>query len=222
MPHVTTYLIFLIIFKGILENKKIVSKTTKHFQSDKSSLDWEAYGCKLFIQEGSINKGDKGTVEIYVLYSEDFQLHKGMRLVSAIYYVSLSHELLRPATLEIEHCSDVIYHESGRCNLSFVKISNITSGPPYCFETTEGGNFDNDHLCTIQSSQFLGYAVAFLNWARSPVGWNLESIEHKKIKLTSQCSLGILHFLTISDQNELKVFNLRIILTKYLKVDKEV
>ena len=187
---------------------KIISKKTAYFQSDEPfTFNLEEYGCKLHIQKGSIKEGDKGMMEIYVIHSGDFQLKKGMELVSAIYYVSLSHELLKPATLEIEHCSNVIYNESGNCNLSFITISNTTSGPPYCFETIEGGIFNSGHWGTIQRSQFSGYAVAFLNWIRGLLGWNL----------------GILYFLITSGfDDDSHVFNVRLILTKYLVAHQEV
>ena len=191
------------LVKGILEEMKVTSEMIVYFKgSEGYSLDWEEYGCKLHIPKGAIKEEEEGKLHIYAIYDGPFQFPKGMELVSGIYYISLSHhELMKPATLEIQHCSDCTSDESGKSGLSFITIPDTTSGPPYSFDIIEGGSFSaNENYGMIRRSHFCGFAVAFINGLWRFFGYGIspndESSSNEAEKTSEKhSSLGILHFL---------------------------
>ena len=160
--------------------------------SEEYSLEWEEYGCKLHIPKGAIKEEEEGELHMYAIYDGPFQFPKGIELVSGIYYISQSHhELMNPATLEIQHCSNCTSDGSDNSGLSFITIPDTTSGPPYSFEIIEGGNFSaNENYGMIRRSHFCGFAVAFINGLARFLGFGLSpndesssnEVEKKKVK----------------------------------------
>ena len=83
---------------------ELIAEYHAKFSSDEPFfLHWDKYGCRLQIPEGSIPQGEVGTVDLYAIYSGPFQFPQNSSPVSAYYLISLSHDLQKPATLEIQH-----------------------------------------------------------------------------------------------------------------------
>ncbi len=186
----------------------IISETEGIFDSDEDySLNWEKYGCKLHIPRGSIIPGEKGNVKIYAIRNGPFKISNELRLASAIYYVSISHNLLNPATLEIQHCS---INTGDEDNATILYIPDTKSGPPYEFETLEGGIFNTSDYCMIQRSTFSIYAVGsyILDNIKSLFGYKPSPVQY-----------GLLHLLIAKD---VRTWKAEILLIEYLNAYKEV
>ena len=184
----------------------IISKTEGNFDSDEDySLNWEKYGCRLHIPRGSIVPGEKGKLKIYAIHNGPFKVPNELRLASAIYYVSISHDLLKPATLEIQHCS----RNTGNATILYIPDTK-SGGPPYEFETLEGGIFNTSDYCIIQRSTFSIYAVG------SYIIDNIKSLFGFK---SSPVQYGLFHLLIAKD---VRTWKAEILLIEYLNAYREV
>ncbi len=216
---------------GVLQEMEIIYKDSKQFTSDRDyTFNWKEYGCNLLIKEGSIKEGEIGKVHIYVIYSgRPFHIPEDMKLVSSIYYISMSHDLLKPAILEIQHCCRAIYDNTGKCNLSFVSAFTMTSGPPYKFEPIKGGHFSDGDYGIIQRKGFSGYAIAFVNWVKSLfVKYPSDGPpQEKRIKLAASnetmtpLRYGMYYFLTATTPDR-KAYMANLVLTTYLNSSERV
>ena len=77
---------------------------TKFSGDEPLFLNWDKYGCRLQIPQGTIPQEEVGTLDLYAIYSGPFKFSKNASPVSAFYFISLSHILQKPATLELQHC----------------------------------------------------------------------------------------------------------------------
>ena len=212
---------------------EIIFEETMEFASDRDyTLNLKQYGCQIYIKKGSIRDGETGRIHIYGIYSGPFYVPEDIKLVSSIYYVSLSHELLKPATLEIQHCCRAVYDNEGKCNLSFVSALTTSSGPPYKFDAIQGGHFLDGDYGIIQRKGFSGYAVAFVNWVKSFFRYPLEGPpQEKRIKLTTSSlqnepaatnlRYGVYYFL-IATATDRKSYVAKLLLTQYLDSNERV
>lgn len=129
---------------GILKTMSIISEIEMTFTSDEdTSLDWSQYGFRLHIPRGSIQEGETGTLRVYALNSRSFRLPSNTQLASAVYYISMSHDLLKECTLEIQHCSRATHDDDGNPLLTFMHVPNTQPGLPYTFKSVQGGEFDS-------------------------------------------------------------------------------
>ena len=77
---------------------------------------------------------------ITALAGGEFEFPKGSELVSAVYAIFISKPLLKPLTVNIQHC--VALETSGQCNsLHFMKAPLNNGIPPYQFKNLPGGHF---------------------------------------------------------------------------------
>ena len=77
---------------------------------------------------------------ITALAGGEFEFPKGSELVSAVYAISISKPLLKPLTVNIQHC--VALETSEQCNsLQFMKAPLNNGIPPYKFKDLPGGHF---------------------------------------------------------------------------------
>ena len=130
---------------------KIIAEYHTKFSSDKPlSVNWDKYGCRLQIPEGSIPQGEVGTLDLYAIYRGPFQFPEDSFPVSAYYYISLSHDLQKPATLELEH-SYTINNDDDAAQLTF---ASAKTGPPYNFRPVDGGSFFSWKICPDSPNQF--------------------------------------------------------------------
>ena len=132
------------------------------------TLSWSDYGFHLHIPKGSLATDGIGRVDVYAIYNGPFQLPADGTSVSAFYCVTLSCDLLKPATIEIQHCCD-ISDRYDKEDLTFVSAS-LSSGPPYKFDIISGGRFDiGSNYATLERSSFSIFSV-FLKGVRALFG----------------------------------------------------
>ena len=98
-------------------------------------------------------------VVITALAGGNFEFPKGSELVSAVYAISISKSLLKPLTINIQHC--VALETPEQCNsLQFVRATLNNWGLPYQFELLPGGCFTpKSQYGSISCTQFSLIAV---------------------------------------------------------------
>lgn len=104
-------------------------------------MDWEEYGLRIHIPQGTLSDDDTCEVAITALVGGGFHFPEHTELVSAIYAISLSKPLLESVDLEIQHCASLLKEEHTNC-LSFVTSSLGKSTLLYEFTVEDGGCFD--------------------------------------------------------------------------------
>ena len=117
-------------------------------------MDLYQFGFKLyFLPNASL---EPVTFTIGVSLSQDFIPPPNMSLVSALYYIKVSSELLRPVIMEIQHCINPDWVKN--TTLTFVKADTDNS-PPYVFEKLSGGRFGRNFWGAITLSNFSTVAL---------------------------------------------------------------
>ena len=132
-----------------------------HEDNPDSVIPWDGYGFKLLCPKGAVTKVTE--VAVTALVSGPFIIPKGTMLVSAVYAISVSKPLLKPLTIELQHCVNLKY--TGQTErLKFVRAS-LKSEQAFHFSFVEGGSFNVDgRYGSIERDHFCGMGiVAMLN-----------------------------------------------------------
>ena len=108
--------------------------------NEDQSFYWEEYGLRLHSSQNTIFSSDTCEVAITVLIGGHFKFPKGTKLVSAVYDISVAKPLLKPLTLEIQHCVNLQTQAQANC-LHFATASFDSSNLPYQFTLLDGGQF---------------------------------------------------------------------------------
>ena len=95
---------------------------------------------RLRSSQNTISSSDTCEVAITVLIGGHFKFPKGTMLVSAVYAISITKPLLKPLTLEIQHCVN-IQTQAQANHLYFVRAPLTSSTLPYEFTLLDGGQF---------------------------------------------------------------------------------
>ena len=184
---------------------KLIAEHHTEFSSDKPlSVDWSKYGCRLQIPEGSIPQGEVGTLGLYAIYRGPFQFPEDSFPVSAYYYISLSHDLQKPATLELEH-SYIINNDDDATQLTFAS-AKISTDPPYNFRPVDGGSFLSGKYARIHVTSFSAFTNLWTGWKRKL------QMDHLQFALS---------FFLVEVQYP-KKYTAKLFITKYTHVDLEV
>ena len=104
------------------------------------SFNWEKYGLTLFASEGILLPLETCEVAITALAGGDFEFPKGSELVSAVYAIYISISLLKPLTVNMQHCVALETPEQCSC-LQFVRAPLNNGTRPYQFKPLPGGRF---------------------------------------------------------------------------------
>ena len=123
-----------------------VAETKIHqFQGDRSQLmNWEEYGIKIDVAEGSILEAETVEVGVKALVGGQFKFPENTVLVSAVYAVSISKRLLKPLRIKMEHCVDLTGRPDLAKHLKFAIAPTDAPHLPYQFSLLEEGEFDSD------------------------------------------------------------------------------
>ena len=200
---------------------KLIAEYHSEFSSDKLlSVDWDKYGCRLQIPEGSIPQGEVGTLDLYAIYSGPFQFPQNSSPVSAYYFISLSHNLQKPATLELQHCY-IINNDDDAGQLTFASATAST-GPPYCFRPVNGGYFLAGRYALIHKTTFSFFGI--LEWIRESISRLIFRVQPETMEEDpphrSGCSYAVLYLL-IPVQNPV-LWKVKLFITKYTNGHYEV
>ena len=205
---------------------ELIAEYHTKFSSDKPlSVDWDKYGCRLQIPEGSIPQGEVGTLDIYAIYSGPFQFPQDSSPVSAYYLISLSHDLQKPAILALQHCY-IINNDDDAAQLTFASATAST-GPPYRFRPVDGGSFLPGRYAMIHQMCFSYFSVIW-QWARQSISrlvYGVQPEEETEIMeedppCGSSCSYAVLYFLIPAPSPGL--WNVKLFITKYINPHFEV
>ena len=188
---------------------------------------WEKYGFKMSVPQGSLEADETCDVAFKAIAHGQFQFPENTQLVSGVYAIAMTRKLLRPATVEVEHC--VCLKSTEQCNhLSFVKAYCTQKDLPYTFKPLEGGHFSPEssvgkislnkfsQVAITQEGVSLGsnhiYLAQLLQYHVSlqPPEWFIMFLVTKGLKLTAEvteiiklkCYLSILVCSTRFAENE--------------------
>ena len=122
--------------------------------------EWEGYGLKIHVPEGSLPRGMGETkVNIRASLSGQFQLSEDLDFLSPVFWISAPCKFTNPVTLEIQHCAEGEDH-TVLSDLSFVSTKCSQKNLPYKFKELGGGVFTiHSFYGSIQLSHFSGIAV---------------------------------------------------------------
>ena len=108
-----------------------------HFQP----FPWDECGLRLSCPKGALSSSDERCeVAIVALAGGQFKLPAGTKLVSAVYGISVSKTLLKPLTLELQHCV-ALETRTEADRLKFVRAPLVESTSNAEFTILEGGEF---------------------------------------------------------------------------------
>uniref|UniRef100_A0A1X7STC0 Uncharacterized protein n=1 Tax=Amphimedon queenslandica TaxID=400682 RepID=A0A1X7STC0_AMPQE len=128
-----------------LSDVQVVEKKLFLIQGDKAQLmNWEKYGLRIGVQEGSLLSSETVEVAVVALVGGQFEFPPNTVLVSAVYAVSLSKPLLKRLKLEIQHCIDLTGRPDLAKYLKFAIAPMSTPSLPYQFSIIEGGEFSSN------------------------------------------------------------------------------
>ena len=123
-------------------------------------FEWEGYGFKLHVQEGSLpsNIGEC-KINIRASFSGQFQLPKNLEILSPVFWISAPCNFTKPVTLEVQHCA-LSENETVLSNFCFVSAKCSQKDLPYRFKQLDGGVFTtHSSYGSIQLSHFSGILV---------------------------------------------------------------
>ena len=163
----------------------------------------EKYGFKMSIPQGSLEADETCDVTFKAIAYGQFQFPENTQLVSGVYAIVMTHKLLRPATVEVEHCVHLENRE--QCSrLSFAKAYCTQKDLPYTFKPLEGGHFSPQSnmgrislsrfslVATIQKDVSPGcdhvYLAQLLQYhiSQQPPEWFIMFLVTKDLKLTAE------------------------------------
>jgi len=108
----------------------------------------------MHIQQGTLHQSQTCEVAVKALVGGAFLFPQDTQLVSATYAISFAEDILRPVTLQIQHCVLLKHKEQFRY-LSFMIAPIDESALPYKFQLVKGGKFNiNNHYGTIKRRKF--------------------------------------------------------------------
>ena len=139
----------------------IAEKKLFYIQGNEAqSLYWEEYGLRIHISRNTLSSSEICEVAMTILVGGHFKFPKGSMPVSAIYDISIAKPLLKPLTLEIQHCVNLHTQAEANC-LHFVRANLHPSTLPYEFtELLDGGQFyPGSRYGSITSDHFSPVAI---------------------------------------------------------------
>ena len=126
-------------------------------------MNWEQFGLRICIEEDSLLSSETVEIATAALVGGQFNFPKDTVLVSAVYAVSVSEPLLKPLTLEMQHCVDLTRQQGLSQYLKFAIAPVSTPSLPYQFSIVEGGEFtSNSWYGAINRKDFC--LVCILGW----------------------------------------------------------
>lgn len=118
------------------------------------TLVWPGYGFNMEIPTGAFPPGVTASLGVRAILKGDFSLPENSELVSAIYWISCSEDLLKHVAVNIQHCAQ-ISNEKDAKNFKFI-IAESSQSPPYKFSQTDDPGVFKAHTqyATIQCNSF--------------------------------------------------------------------
>ena len=146
---------------GPIHGVEVVGITEFTVPTHGINFEWNEYGLKLRVSEGSLPVGvEKCKINIRASLSGQFQLPEDSDLLSPVFWISAPCKFTKPVTLEIQHCA-LREDESVLSDLSFVSAKCSQKDLPYRFKQLDGGVFTiHSSYGSIQLNHFSGIGIA--------------------------------------------------------------
>ena len=138
----------------------MIGETAFTVPNQGTCFQWEGYGFKLHVPEGSLPVGmEECRINIRASLFGQFQLPEDSDLLSPVFWISSPCKFSKPATLEIQHCA-LREDETILSDLSFVSAKCSQKDLPYRFKQLDGGTFTIDSAYgSIQLTHFSGIGI---------------------------------------------------------------
>ena len=140
-----------------MEGVDVCGETSLVVTNSAQVFEWEGYGLKLSIPDGSLPKDyDSCKIRIKASLSGQYKFPDDCQLVSAVFWLRCEPmcKFEKPITVEMEHCANL----DSASSLCFVR-AQCNQPRPYTFSKI-GGRFDGDkHYGTIELEGFSGVAT---------------------------------------------------------------
>ena len=145
---------------GPIRGVEVVGKTEFTVSTQGGHFEWDGYGLKFHIPEGSLPGGTGNCmVNVRASPSGQFQLPEDSDLLSPVFWISAPCKFTKPVTLEIQHCA-LREHKAVLSDLRFVSAKCSQKDLPYRFEHLDGGVFTtHSSYGSIQLNHFSGVGV---------------------------------------------------------------
>ena len=122
-------------------------------------LLWKEHAFRIFIPEDALLPYETCHVSVKAIVGGHFQFPEGTEPVSAVYGISLSRQLRKPARMEMQHCVKLENPEHSKL-MSFAVASHDPSTMSYQFHDVPGGSFEeNKSFGSINRQQFCLMAI---------------------------------------------------------------
>ena len=143
---------------GYLCGAEVVGEVGLLITNEAKSYSWEGCGFKLNVPKKSLPEGiSKYPVNIKSSLTGHFELPEGLELVSAVYWVYVPGQFMKPVTIEIQHCANF----SSPSQLHFVRASCTQKSLPYKFKVVDGGLFTlGSKYGALSTTRFSGNGIA--------------------------------------------------------------
>ena len=150
---------------GSLQGVEVIAVTEFTVSSQVTEFEWEGYGLRLHVPEGSLPGGMANCrVHIRASLSGKFLLPEDTILLSPVFWISAPSKSKKPVTLEIQHWA-LREDEKVLSDLSFVSAKDSQEELPYSFKQLDGGVFTMQSAYgSIQLSHFCGIGVIGRVW----------------------------------------------------------
>ena len=146
-------------FSGSIRGVEVIGETAFTVPNQGAAFEWEGYGLKLHVPEGSLPVGmGECKIKIKASLSGQFQLPVDSDLLSPVFWIVAPCKFTKPVTLEIQHCA--LREETILSHLSFVSAKCTQRDLPYRFMQLNGGIFTIDSAYgSIQLIHFSGIGI---------------------------------------------------------------
>ena len=130
------YLIDSLHNAAYIAGQKLFVIQGEHFQS----FHWNECGLRLSCPKGALSSDERCEVAIVALAGGQFKLPEKIKLLSAVYGISVSKTLLKPLTLELQHCV-ALETKAQADRLKFFRAPLVECDSSAEFTKIEGGEF---------------------------------------------------------------------------------
>ena len=143
-----------------LQGVEICGETSVVLYSSRAQqFEWEGFGLKLYIHEGSLPVGmEQCILQIKASLAGLYEFPEDSHLISAVFWFRCKtvHKFIKPITVEIQHCAKA----KNISELNFVRAFCSQKQLPYTFKQIAGGNFKSRKSCgVIDLNSFSGIAA---------------------------------------------------------------
>ena len=151
-------LVTLLLYSGYLRGAEVVGEIDLLIKNEATTFLWEGHGFKLNVPKNSLPEDvSEYPVNIKASLTGQFELPEGLELVSAVYWVYVPGQFMKPVTIEIQHCANF----SSPSQLHFVRTSCTQKSLPYKFEVVDGGSFTPcSKYGALSTTRFSGNGIA--------------------------------------------------------------